>query len=192
MKKTLRTFLAVETSSAVRASVAELIDTLSQSPANVKWVETDNLHLTLKFLDEVRVDEIPRICEAVARGVAGAEPFLLEIFGVGAFPNAGRPRTIWLGARGGGEQMIALHQLVETALGEIGFRKEHRRFQPHLTIGRVRYGGAEAAALGDLLWEHAQFEVGTVSVREVVVFSSQLDRAGPVYTVLGRAPLRGA
>jgi 2'-5' RNA ligase len=191
MKRTIRTFVAVEITAAVRARAAELIQALRASPAEVKWVEPENLHLTLKFLDEVPVGEISRVCEAVAAGANRLRPFELEVHGAGAFPNAGRPRTIWLGSREGSEPMVALHREVEGALGKLGFRKEHRRFQPHLTIGRVRRGGPAVAELGNLVWRHAEFAAGRLTVQEVVVFSSQLDRAGPIYEALGRAPLGG-
>jgi 2'-5' RNA ligase len=189
MKSTLRTFIAVELDEAVRARAGELIGALRASPADVKWVDTHNLHLTLKFLDEVPLTEIPAVCAAVAAAAAKVEPFEMEVRGAGAFPNAGRPRTIWLGAREGVEPMAALHKHLEDALAKLGFRKEHRRFQTHLTIGRVRHSGPALAQLGDLLWQYADFDAGRISVDELVVFSSELDRTGPIYEALGRAPL---
>jgi RNA 2',3'-cyclic 3'-phosphodiesterase len=190
MKNTLRTFLAVELEPSIRARAGELISALQTAETDVKWVEPDNLHLTLKFLDEVPVAEIPAVCRAVAEGAARIEPFELEILGAGAFPNAGRPRTIWLGARDGADRMGDLHRQIEKTLAALGFRKEHRLFKPHLTIGRVRHGGGRAlSSLGDLLWRHAEFPAGRQNVGEVVVFSSDLRREGPVYEALGRAPL---
>jgi 2'-5' RNA ligase len=192
MKRTVRTFVAVEIDATVRGRAAELIRVLGAAGADVKWVDPRNLHLTLKFLDEVAVAEIPRVCDAVQRGAARVEPFDLEVRGAGAFPNAGRPKTVWLGAGGGQEPMIALHGAVEAALGKLGFRKEHRRFEPHLTLGRVRSGGPAVASLGQLLCQQADFHAGACHVGEVVVFSSELTPAGPVYAALGRASLKGA
>jgi len=189
MKRTIRTFVAVELNPAIRARAAELIAALRAAPADVKWVEVENLHLTLRFLGDVPMDEIPDVCRAVANAAARVEPFDLEVRGAGAFPNAARPRTIWLGARQGAEAMVALHREVEGALGKLGFRKEHRRFQPHLTIGRVRHGGPAMADLGNLVWRHADFNAGLLGVHESVVFSSQLQPTGPIYAALGRAPL---
>jgi 2'-5' RNA ligase len=189
MKSTVRTFIAVEVDEAVRARAAELIEVLRVAPADVKWVDTHNLHLTLKFLDEVPLAEIPAVCAAVEAAAAKVEPFDIEIHGAGAFPNAGRPRTVWLGAGKGVEAMATLHKHLEDALAKLGFRKEHRRFQAHLTIGRVRGGGPAIKPLGDLLWQYADFDAGQLAVDEVVVFSSQLERTGPIYEALGRAPL---
>jgi len=189
MKHTVRTFVAVEISSAVRGCAEELIEQFRTAPVDVKWVEAHNLHLTLKFLGDVPSREIARVCEAVGQGAAEVEPFELEIRGAGAFPNTKRPRTLWLGTGHGEQEMVALHDHVEKPLKKLGFRPEHRRFHPHLTIGRVRHGGPGMAQLGQLLDEYAQFEVGRVEVSQLVVFSSRLERTGPIYEALSRPKL---
>lgn len=189
MKDQIRTFVAVELSEDVRRRAAELIDVLRTASADVKWVEPHNLHLTMKFLDDVPLRQIPEVCNAVAQAAATLQPFLLEVLGAGAFPNVDRPRTIWLGAGQGQVEMGQLHTALEDKLCELGFRKEHRRFQPHLTLGRVRRPGPTLRRLSDLLWQHKQFSAGSLEVSEVVVFSSRLERTGPVYEALGRATL---
>ncbi len=68
----------------------------------MKWVATENLHLTLKFLGGVDTADVVKVCEAVRKAVADLSPFQLEIHGAGAFPNLRRPQTIWLGSRDGG------------------------------------------------------------------------------------------
>lgn len=191
MKKTLRIFLAVEITAAIRARTAELIESLAATTADVKWVESHNLHVTLKFLGDVHERDIMDLCEAVEAGAAKVSPFALEIRGAGAFPTAARPRTVWLGAGDGTEQMVVLHDRVEDALAELGYREEHRRFQTHLTIGRVRGGGPGIAELGTQLQQHADFVAGRMTVDKVTVFASTLTPAGPVYDLLGTAPLAG-
>ncbi len=107
MKDTVRTFVAVETSSAVRQRAAELIEILAATGAKVSWAKHHNLHLTLKFLDEVRWNEIGGVTQAVREAAQSAEPFDLEIRGAGAFPSAGKPRTLWLGTADGSEPLAA-------------------------------------------------------------------------------------
>jgi len=189
MKRTVRTFAAVEINAAIRGAAEDLIQSLSSAGADVKWVEPHNMHLTLKFLGEVPSQQIPRICDSVAKATAKVEPFEFEVRGAGAFPNAARPRTLWLGAGAGEEAMITLHGHVEKALMKLGYRKEHRRFHPHLTIGRVRRGGPGVEQLGQLLSEQAELQAGTITVKHVVIFSSELNRTGPIYQALGRAKL---
>jgi RNA 2',3'-cyclic 3'-phosphodiesterase len=191
MKKTLRTFVAVEITAPIRARAGELIAALGGTTADVKWVEPHNLHLTLKFLGEVHQREIAEVCQAVARGAAQVAPFDLEVCGAGAFPNAVRPRTVWIGAAAGAESMIRLHDRVESALADLGYREEHRRFQTHITIGRVRGGGPGITELGELLQRQADVLIGSMSVEKVTVFCSTLTPAGPIYEVLGTARLNG-
>ena len=191
MKQTIRTFVAVKMNSAVRDCAAELIDQLREAPVDVKWVEPENMHLTLKFLGEVDSREVHEVCRAVEQAADGVAPFELEVRGAGAFPNVRRPRTLWLGAGQGGQELAVLAERVESELHRLGYRREARRFHAHLTVGRVRRGGPGIAQLGQLLQEYADFEIGRTPVSEVVVFSSTLDRTGPTYEPLGRGLLSG-
>jgi len=191
MKQQVRTFVAVELDPAIRSGAAELIEKLRAVPADVKWVAAENMHLTVKFLGDVDVREIHHVCQAVTLAVAELAPFSLEVRGAGAFPNLHRPRTIWLGVREGAEAMTELARRVESELAKLGFPKEGRPFQAHLTIGRIRHGGPELADLGRLVQQHAEQEIGDTSVDELVVFSSELTRSGPIYEPLGHASLGG-
>ncbi len=189
MKNTVRTFVAVETSAAVRQRAAELIAIFAATGAKVSWVQPHNLHLTLKFLDEVPLNSIPQVSAAVQKATATCEPFELEICRAGAFPSAGRPRTLWLGTGEGSEALGKLHAALENELKPLGFPKEHRRFAAHLTIGRVRGPGPGLGELGPLIQQHADFTAGRFPVAELIVFSSQLTPQGPIYEVLSRAAL---
>ena len=186
---TLRTFLAVEAPAAMRTRAGGLIDALAGTPANVKWVDDESLHWTLKFLGDVQSRDIPQVCQAVTKAVAGLAPFDVHARGAGAFPTAERPRTVWLGVDSGEEAIVALHDAIEERLADLGFRREQRRYRPHLTLGRVRRSQMGIADLGELIALHDEYDAGTMRVDEVVIFSSQLERSGPSYEVLGRAPL---
>ncbi len=192
MKQTVRTFVAAEVSSAVLDDAAKLIDMLRSADADVKWVDPKNQHLTLKFLGDVSLEEVAQVCRATARATAKVEPFELEIRGAGAFPSLARPRTLWIGAGDGEPDMITLHKHVDHALNKLGYRKDARSFHPHLTLGRVRRGGPEINALGQLIDEKADFVAGRITVRQLVIFSSHVGPTGPKYEVLGRAKLGGA
>ena len=187
--KPIRTFIAVEISAAVRAKAEELIGLLRTTQADVKWVEPQNLHLTLQFLGDVPENQIADVCSAVARGAEEVAPFTLEIRGAGAFPNLGKPRTLWLGAQDGMDQMTDLHDRITLALADLGFQDEERRFQTHLTIGRVK-STKNVSLLGPLLRQHAEFSAGVFPVDKAIVFSSRLERGGPIYEKLATARLR--
>ncbi|MEN6558227.1 MAG: RNA 2',3'-cyclic phosphodiesterase, partial [Thermoguttaceae bacterium] len=142
-------------------------------------------------LGEVHQREINRVCEAVARGASDLSAFELEARGAGAFPAAARPRTVWLGAGEGADAMVVLHDRVEAELAKLGYREEHRRFQPHLTLGRVRGEGSGILELGAQLQQYAVFDAGRMTVQKATVFSSTLTADGPIYESLGTIPLGG-
>lgn len=188
----LRTFVAVEITPEVRSSALRLIDRLRVAQAKVTWTKADNLHYTLKFLGDVPAERTGEICAAVQEAVAPFSPIEIVAGGVGAFPSASRPRTLWLGVTEGAEPMELLFQAVERLLVPLGFPREHRRFSPHLTLGRVRESSPAALqALAGLLVKHAAFDAGAITVQSVTVFSSTLDRDGPTYNVLSHADFHG-
>jgi len=180
----LRLFVAVELPASVRRALGELARDLARCRADVKWVEEENFHLTLKFLGEVDQARLPEVQEALARAARGAKPFSFEATGTGAFPSPGRPRVIWVGVGRGAEELGSLAARVDAELARVGFAAEARPFSPHLTLGRVR----SPRGVGDLVraLEQACFPAREVPVGEIVLFQSVLGRAGPVYTPVAR------
>ncbi len=186
----MRTFIAVPISASVRKRALDLIDRLGCAEAPVKWVAAANLHFTLKFLGEVQIEATADVCARVIDAASGHSPFSLVVQGAGAFPRPARPRTIWLGATDGTDEIVALHRSIEKALMPMGFRREQRRFVPHVTIGRVRSSPQRADELAALIENSADFDAGKTMVEEVIVMASFLDSTGPTYQRLGRAPLK--
>ena len=188
MAKT-RTFIAVEASDDVRDRARLAIQRLRGATDNVKWVLPENLHWTLQFLGDIDDATMADVCRRVAATVIDRPPFLLAGLGVGAFPKIQRPRTLWLGAAEGGDALCQLQAAIQRSLDDLGFRGERRRFVPHLTLGRVGRGSQGGSVLAERLAKLANFEGGAMTVDEVTVFASELQREGPTYQVLSRAPL---
>ena len=191
MSQIIRTFVAVEIPLETKDKARRAITALDVTAAKVKWVEPAHLHWTLKFLGDIDILETPAICEAVARAAEPLACFDVEAHGLGAFPDAQRPRTVWIGMRRGNEQMIELHDAIEFELAKLGYRSENRRFRPHLTIGRVRQSPAGVDELGALIDQHADYDAGVSLVDEVVVYSSKLSREGPTHEALCHVELKG-
>ena len=139
MPKT-RTFIAVELAPDIRSRAQQVIRKLQPVAGDVKWVAPENMHWTLQFLGDVDDLETPAVCDVVAAAVADVEPFEIVVRGAGAFPSADRPRTLWLGAGRGANEMSTLQSAIELGLESLGFRGEARRFSPHVTLGRVGRG----------------------------------------------------
>jgi RNA 2',3'-cyclic 3'-phosphodiesterase len=187
----IRTFTAVEVWPEIRERARLLINRFKDTTAKVTWVKPDQMHLTMNFLGDVPMNDIPAVCKAVAEAAEPFKPFDVEMAGVGVFPSYDNPRTIWLGVGDGSEELVALHTALQQRLGDLGFRVEARRFHPHLTLGRVRSVPQGPGQLAGLIKEHAEFEAGPMMVSEVAVFSSELGREGPRYEALGHGELKG-
>jgi 2'-5' RNA ligase len=186
----LRTFIAVDLGQAIRDRCVSLQETLARTGTDVKWVEVENLHVTLLFLGEVDERTVPDVCRAVAVGCGRHESFTLGVETVGCFPNPRRPRTVWVGVGEGHDALIALHDALEPPLLDLGcYRRENRPYTPHITLGRVK-GDHPTDKLATDLVKRASWKAGETQVREVLVLSSELTPKGPIYTVLGRGKLR--
>jgi RNA 2',3'-cyclic 3'-phosphodiesterase len=185
----VRTFLAIELAPPVKARVVALQESLALAVPDVKWVEPANLHLTLLFLGEVDDRDLLAVCRATQAAVADLPAFALSPEGVGAFPNARRPRIFWTGIGVGREEVKAVHDALEPPLLELGcYRREERQYTPHITLGRVK-GERPSEEFAVVMQKKQSWKGGESPADEVLVMSSQLTPQGPVYTVLGRAPL---
>ena len=184
----IRTFIAVPASASLRQAAKKLAEALRPAAGDVKWVAPENLHWTLQFLGDVDQLEIPAVCSAVSTAVADVDSFDLEARGAGAFPAPDRPRTLWLGAGAGAQAMVALHDAIQRKLDKLGYRGEHRRFVPHITLGRAGRNAPPRPLVRELA-ALAEFDGGSMLVDEVTVFASKLAPDGPQYEVLARAPL---
>ncbi len=187
----LRTFIAVAIDKTIRDRAVVLQESLGRAGADVKWVEPENMHVTLLFLGEVEDRSLPAVCRVVAEVAAEWPPFEMSVAGAGCFPSPRRPRTLWVGIGEGLQELVALHDALEPPLLDLGcYRREVRQYTPHITLGRVK-GEAGADQLATALARRADWQGGQVRVREVLVMSSELRSEGPAYTVLGRGKLGG-
>ncbi|MCJ7605192.1 MAG: RNA 2',3'-cyclic phosphodiesterase [Dehalococcoidales bacterium] len=189
----IRAFIAIELPRDIKRTLSDIQSRLkSGSLTPVKWVEPQNLHLTLKFLGNTDAGKTDAILKAVTDGIGGARPFTVIIGGPGVFPNPRRPQVVWTGLTGDIQLLARLQQGIDSALAPLGFKAETRPFRPHLTIGRVRDSAspAEREDLGRLINTVAAAGGHAFAVDAVHLIRSRLTREGPVYTVLGSVPLR--
>jgi RNA 2',3'-cyclic 3'-phosphodiesterase len=185
----LRTFIAVGLDQAIRDRTVALQETLSATGADVKWVEPENLHLTLLFLGDVNDRDVLDVCRAVTDTCKTLPAFPMSVETTGCFPNPRRPRTLWVGVGEGTQEVCAVHDALEKALLKLGcYRREERRYTPHVTLGRVKSEEADDKLIAALA-KNAGWKGGHETVREVLVMSSELGPKGPTYSVLSRAKL---
>jgi 2'-5' RNA ligase len=178
----VRTFVAVGFPPAVKAQINQIIQRLRPLGSMVRWVRSEGLHLTLKFLGEIPQEQLATVYQAVERGVAGIAPFAFVLAELGAFPNLRRPRVLWLGVLRGHEPLKKLQEQVEAQLAECGFPKENRQFSPHLTIGRVKSLRGIQPLLERI--SSVSFHSEEIPVTAVKVMRSQLKPSGAEYSEL--------
>jgi 2'-5' RNA ligase len=189
----IRSFIAIELPAEVKKALTRLQERLKiRDDKQVKWVEPENMHLTLYFLGNIAPEMVSRITSAMEQAAAGARHFQLEVGGLGAFPNLHRVEVIWVGLAGDLDKLDRLQKDIGANLTPLGFKPETRPFNPHLTLGRVRdfIRPEERAALGQLL-ESMPFNVRfKVDVTAVNLMKSQLTPKGPIYSKLASVKLK--
>ncbi len=190
-----RLFVALEPPDAVRRRLAAAAGAIRRgagaAASEIRWVAEDNLHLTLQFLGAVPEERVEAVERAVAEAAAAARPMSLEVKGAGGFPNARRPRVVWLGLAGDVAALSALVAELGRRLAPLGFPPEARAFSAHLTLGRAR-DPRGAPGLGGALAAASQDEGIAWRASELVLFESHLSPRGPRYEAVRREPLGGA
>jgi 2'-5' RNA ligase len=186
---TVRLFVALNLPDDVRARIAhEVIDPLRPLLRGVRWVRDDMLHVTLAFLGE-RNEAEAREAHAVVREVAGSRgPLQVTLSGLGVFPNAAKPRVLWLGLADP-NPVRELHRVFERERARLGVPAEGRAYHPHVTLGRVAPNG-EATVSEDLEGALAAVDFeASVMLSSLDLMRSELSAAGPRYATLLAAPL---
>ncbi len=185
----MRLFVAIPIPEDLARSLAEARRSLEQRLPGARWVEPQNLHLTLKFLGEVAEERAVRAAEALRRALQNAPAFRLELAGLGAFPSEKAPRVIWAGVGAGRPELEALADGVRGALAAFGGGEDDKPFQPHLTLGRWK----APPERGVPPWRPAGTPLfGDCRVDRVCLMQSRLFPDGPAYRVLRQYPLKEA
>ena len=188
--KTIRTFVAIPLGDQVKREAIRLIERLRHPDDRIKWVPTDNLHLTLKFLGEVDNTEVPSVCNVVQDACRDRDPFELHFAGTGGFPDLDRPRVLYVAIEDESRGLTEIVSELETGYADLGFKPESRDYTPHLTIGRTKGGRGKASEEVIARMRAAQqLEIGRMVVESVHVIASFLDKQGPTYQVMGSVEL---
>jgi RNA 2',3'-cyclic 3'-phosphodiesterase len=184
-----RLFVAVDLPADVRVRVAAYARELrlQMHGAPVSWTKPENLHLTVKFLGDVDQRMFDNVIRALATAGTSVSPFHLSITGTGVFPATRKPKVLWLGVSDPAGRLGATATALDDALSRLGSAKEDRVFSPHLTLGRIR----DAANGREVAQKHLMrdFDPAEFYVTEIVLYESQLSRAGSVYTPISKAKL---
>lgn len=186
---TERLFVAVLLPAPVREALGNLIERGKSKGTDVRWTRKENLHITLKFLGDVKRRDIPAVNEALREAASRVGGFGAAIRGLGAFPSAGRPRVLWAGIDQGAGELQALAAEVEACLQPLGFPSEGS-FSGHVTLGRLRQPGPSPWFREWCAQE--RMEPLPVRVDGFWLMKSTLTPSGPEYEPLAEFRLGGA
>ncbi len=186
----MRCFIAIDIDREIRDGLRQVQQRVIRHtkvyPPKVKWVDVDNMHLTIKFLGEVSDKVLPEVCNVTAEVVGSFNSFELEFTRMGTFGR--QARVLWMGIK----PVATLEKLVERLSGELaelGFEPEKRKFAPHLTLCRIKSPGA-GAKISRYLSDAASKNLPSQPISSLCVYKSDLTKSGPVYTLLSRCLLR--
>jgi len=154
-----------------------------------KWVRPENIHLTLKFLGNIDPGDIDKIGGAMMEAVGDFAGIDLVARGVGVFPGVKHPRVIWVGLGGQIQLLFAVQRVLEDSLAALGFEKEKRPFQGHLTLGRFRQT-VNPNTLRQIMQEYSSLYSEEFTARRIILFKSDLKPTGAVYSQLQQAAFK--
>ena len=183
----IRAFIAIDLPDDIRQHLARTAHTLRQQLADapIRWVNPKSIHLTLKFLGDVSEHNLNMLMDLLAGEVETHPPFEFGVGRLGAFPDTRRPRVLWVGVEAP-DELFTLQRAIDQAVAKLGYARERKPFQPHLTLGRVSRNASnrQVREISRLLREtHVGF-LGSARVTEVHLYRSDLKPTGAVYTRL--------
>jgi len=184
----IRSFIAVNLNSDIKKYLNSLQAYLNIPESKIKWVEKNNLHLTMKFLGYISLEQTELIKSILKEITSRHSPFIIRLFSnIGVFQTYKMPRIIWVGIREGISELKELYNSIENKLSNKGFPREDKDFSGHITIGRVKFIRDKTNFIQIL----KRIEVNNLSqeVGSIDLMESKLTPGGPIYDITAKFPL---
>ncbi len=182
MPETIRSFIAFDINNQeILKRLTEAQAKLVKTGADLKLVQTQNIHVTMRFLGDIQPNMVEKIHDEMKQ--VAFSPFDVEIRGAGAFPNTRNARVVWAGIQQGTDELRIVFNQLEPRLRKLGFRSDPKGFSPHLTIARVRTG-RNRSELARCLDGLADREFGILRADCLKLKKSLLTPRGPIYSTL--------
>jgi RNA 2',3'-cyclic 3'-phosphodiesterase len=182
----MRLFVAIKLPEQIEMKLEELQHQFKPFARDAKWVNPSGIHLTIKFLGEVKEERLPEIEKALAECSQEFGPITIEVSGCGFFPNERRPAVFWVGVIA--DSLKPLQQSMEEKFVLQGFEKENREYSPHLTLARFRDPHGRLPLVHETN-KKKNSKFGDFIASEFHLFQSVLKRSGAEYTILKTFPL---
>jgi len=175
-----RRFIAVEIP--INEKIKKLHEEIARLSTNIKLVELENMHITLKFLGDTNEDIIENIHHIIQNSIQDIQPFSIQLKGTGVFPNQNYIKVIWVGIEKT-EKMSLISSSLNTQLSTLGFKEEKRGFKPHLTIGRVKSAIGKDQLIS-IIDKYREIIFDKIIIDCIYLKKSTLTPKGPIYEIL--------
>ncbi len=162
--------------------ILRFLNEINSVNADIKVVEPQNIHITLKFLGDTPEEKIDQIEQIIIDSVEGISPFSIKLIGTGVFPNKNYIRVVWIGIKDI-EKLVTIAKNIDEKIAKLGFKKEKRGFSAHLTIGRVKTAKNKDVLLKKIE-NYSDFDFGIQEVKSIKLKKSDLTPKGPIYTTM--------
>ena len=182
---TFRGFIEIEINAT--PSILEFEKEIKKIDADIKLVEPQNIHITLKFLGDVGENLIDEIEQIMKDAVKEMKPFTIRLKGTGVFPNHNYVKVIWIGIKDA-QPIEIISKNIDEKLSKLGFKKEKRGFSPHLTIARVKTAKNKQHLL-DIIEKHIDVDFSVQEVNSIKLMKSDLTSKGPIYSTMREVKL---
>lgn len=183
----MRIFTGIQLAAEARESILKELKPFKKSGTSIRWTDSGNIHLTLKFIGAADEAMTTRVAAALESAKLAVAPFSLRLSGFGKFPDGDDLHIFWAGVEDN-QALLALFSGIEEALLPLGIERDTRPFHPHLTLGRNR-AKYSFKALFALLTEKRDLFLAECQVAAFQLFASRLTPAGPIYNILKEIPL---
>lgn len=183
----MRSFIAADFPPETITKIGKItVDLQQELPGGaLKWVSTDNMHLTIKFIGEIQKNKIAQVKEIMTDTLKGQPSFKIGIQNLGTYPHINNPRVIWLGITQGAP-LVEIHNRLDCALEKLNVRSDRREYSPHLTLARVRRDASRSTVkkISETLSQLKVDSLGIITMSEITLYKSKLSSEGPEYTPL--------
>ncbi len=185
-----RCFVALQVQKDAKSELAAMIEKLGrQFGDQVRWMNTDQLHLTLRFIGNLDSQELLEVCGQLHKVRSGITHVNAPLSGLGVFPEAGQPRVVWAGIHDASGEVETIHRQLNASLEEIRFPSEKRGYTPHVTLGRAR-NHTNAEELHEALVKFGSTLSQAIEAGSMALFASQKSVRHVEYACLDKIALQ--
>ena len=185
-KSQIRVFIALSLPDHVRKGLAQIQARVRSRGIKASWTKPENLHLTLKFLGNIQIQDQGSLISAMKDTMTGFPSFELSAGGLGVFPNVKKARVLWTGIGGRTDLLENIFKCLEGYLHVLGIKREKHRFSPHITLGRIK-ALILPAKLIPLIQECKDIRSRPFEFESLDLFKSELTPLGAIHTRLFQA-----